>query len=352
MRSIGNAVYLQGYRGFESLPLRHRSGIAPTPPKKKLANPRKIPESYKETPYKETPYKETPYKETPYKEMTKRIGLLIALSIALGIHTPCYGLYVMVRSGFGELKGEDVGRISYGQDIPDEGIDYEFYRSKAYDIPMGAFKYKDHKNLSVALGGRFDIFDIGSFGLELEILGAYANLDQKDRKLTGWNGYEALAPDFVAIGYRYVEEPDDWVKLGNRIYLYLKNQRIAGAQINAYWEQYLLDWLSVGIGGGIGGAYVCTRFTTLEWLRRYDENPDVWFNASLPVQRHKYVHSGSLLYNFTLFVRAEQFETLFEVGYRHIGLHQMFGAKMYGYTIPKLANLHSDQIYIGVGRTF
>ena len=73
---------------------------------------------------------------------------------------------------------------------------------------------------------------------------------------------------------------------------------------------------------------------------------------TLPVQRHKYVHSGSLLYNFTLFVRAEQFETLFEVGYRHIGLHQMFGAKLYGYTIPKFANLHSDQVYIGVGRTF
>ncbi|HCI56633.1 MAG TPA: hypothetical protein DEW74_00745 [Opitutae bacterium] len=134
--------------------------------------------------------------------------------------------------------------------------------------------------------------------------------------------------------------------------MYLKNQRIAGAQINAYWEQYILDWLSVGIGGGLGGAYVCTRFTTLEWFRRRNGAGGAWFNATLPVQRHKYVHSGSLLYNFTLFVRAEQFETLFEVGYRHIGLHQMFGAKMYGYTIPKLANLHSDQVYIGVGRTF
>ena len=284
--------------------------------------------------------------------MTKRVSLLVALSIALGIHTPCYGLYVMVRSGFGELKGEDVGSISYEKDIPDKGIEYELYRTEAYDIPMGAFKYKDHKNLSVALGGRFDIFDIGSFGLEVEILGAYANLDQKNRMLTEWDDYWALAPDFVAIGYRFIEDPD-WTVIRNCIYLYLKNQRIAGAQINAYWEQYLLDWLSVGIGGGLGGAYVCTRFTTLEWISR-EANPgaNVWFNATLPVQGHKYVHSGSLLYNFTLFVRAEQFETLFEVGYRHIGLHQMFGARMYDYTIPKLANLHSDQVYIGVGRTF
>ena len=286
--------------------------------------------------------------------MTKRVSLvLIALSIALGIHTPCYGLYVMVRSGFGELKGEDVGRIQRGvSHIPTSGIVYNLYRSEIRNTTSGAFKYKDHKNLSVALGGRFDIFDIGSFGLELEILGAYANLDQKNRRLVNLAGYQALAPDFFVIGRKYIYDPTR-APLWNLVCLYLKNQRIAGAQINAYWEQYILDWLSVGIGGGLGGAYVCTRFTTLEWFRRR-ANPAVnaWFNATLPVQRHKYVHSGSLLYNFTLFVRAEQFETLFEVGYRHIGLHQMFGAKMYGYTIPKLANLHSDQVYIGMGRTF
>ena len=288
--------------------------------------------------------------------MAKRVSvLLIALSIALGIHTPCYGLYVMVRSGFGELKGEDVGRIyDRKPTYPKSGVDYDLFRTDELGIPMGEFKYKDHKNLSVALGGRFDIFNIGSFGLELEILGAYANLDSKHRGTKRFAGYEALAPDCIAVGYRYINDPTQG-KLANYIYLYLKTQRIAGAQINAYWEQYILDWLSVGIGGGLGGAYVCTRFTTLEWFLRA-ANPGAeqenWFNATLPVQRHKYVHSGSLLYNFTLFVRAEQFETLFEVGYRHIGLHQMFGAKCYGYTIPKLANLHSDQVYIGVGRTF
>ena len=259
----------------------------------------------------------------------------------------------MVRSGFGELKGEDVGSIFHEvPDIPDNGIEYDVFRSKSDNTTLGVFKYKDHKNLSVALGGRFDIFDIGSFGLELEILGAYANLDQKNREPVNWGDYWVPAPDFVARGYTYIEDPIR-VPINNRVCLYLKNQRIAGVQINAYWEQYILDWLSVGIGGGLGGAYVCTRFTTLEWFRRRpDPGLRVWSNATLPVQRHKYVHSGSLLYNFTLFVRAEQFETLFEVGYRHIGLHQMFGARMYGYTIPKLANLHSDQVYVGVGRMF
>ena len=230
------------------------------------------------------------------------------------------------------------------------GIEYDLYRTDAYNIPMCEFKYKNHKNLSVALGGRFDTFDSGSFGWEVEILGAYANFDPEDRGLTEWNGYEALAPDFAAIGSRYINDPTR-TTLANNIYLYLKNQRIAGAQINAYWEQHILDWLSVGIGGGIGGAYVCTRFSTLEWFQR--EGDADWGNAALPVEGHKYVHSGALLYNYTLFVRAQKSEkTLFEVGYRHIGLHQMFGAKLYGYTVHELTNLHSDQVYIGVGRTF
>ena len=282
--------------------------------------------------------------------MNKRISLLsIALSIALGMNTPCYGLYVMVRSGFGELKGEDVGWIYHRPEVDPNNITYRLYRDE--NCTNGTFKYKDHKNLSVALGGRFNIFDIGCLGLELEILGAYANLDQKNRKVRGWDGYRFPNPDFTTVVYTTIKDPTPGY-LNRRVNLYLKNQRIAGAQINAYWEQYLLDWLSVGIGCGLGGAYVCTRLNTLEWFRRRINAVGAWFNATFPVQGHKYVHSGSLLYNFTLFVRAEQFETLFEVGYRHIGLHQMFGARMYGYTIPKLANLHSDQVYVGVGRTF
>ena len=291
--------------------------------------------------------------------MTKRISLLsIALSIALGMNTPCYGLYVMVRSGFGELKGEKIGNLEdYRNPDWNRPTNETFFHTFLHDYQCtsGAFKYKDHKNLSVALGGRFDVFDIGSLGLELEILGAYANFDQKQRGIVAYiNNFPILYPEFIAIGCIVKLLNGQLLCLKPWRLFYLKNQRIAGAQINAYWEQYLLDWLSVGIGGGIGGAYVCTKFTTLDHMQ-------VWINGAgggwswkeSPVATsHKYVHSGSLLYNFTLFVRAEQFETLFEVGYRHIGLHQMFGARMYGYTIPKLANLHSDQVYIGVGRTF
>ena len=78
--------------------------------------------------------------------MTKRIRLLsIALSIALGMNTPCYGLYVMVRSGFGELKGEGVGWIYHVPTIDPNTIIYRLYRDA--DCTKGTFKYKDHKNL-------------------------------------------------------------------------------------------------------------------------------------------------------------------------------------------------------------
>ena len=301
--------------------------------------------------------------------------------------SPVYGLYVMVRSGFGELKGEDVGSFNKQQGTlptwtatdwgnpfgPDED-DLNFVAGATTFVrnntcTSGRFEYKGHKNLSVALGGRFDIFDIGALGIEVEILGAYVRYDSNNRELVEirlagpqdhyddhMDHVNLPRPDFLMVEYKKVEGRN----MAHVIPMYLKNQRIVGAQANIYWEQYLLDWLSAGIGGGIGGAYVCTKFTTLEKWELLDivqdgnaHNHYIWYGGSYkPNQNHKYVHSGSLLYNFTLFVRAEQFETLFEVGYRHIGLHQMFGAKLYGYTIPKLANLHSDQVYIGVGRSF
>ncbi|MCQ2955660.1 MAG: hypothetical protein MJ218_00480 [Opitutales bacterium] len=285
--------------------------------------------------------------------MTKRVSLLIALSIALGIHTPCYGLYVMVRSGFGELKGENLGAFTRGATQAPTVMGITHYRVFRNNNRCGSegFKYKDHKNLSVALGGRFDVFDIGALGLEVEILGAYANFDRKNRKKINYMNWDGLAsPDLITVAMRNLD-PNPRLHTGLFRLMYLKNQRIAGAQVNIYWEHYILDWLSAGIGVGIGGAYVCTKFTTLEWFSRYNRAAG-WLPYTSLSNRRKYVHSGSLLYNFSLFVRAEKFETLFEVGYRHIGLHQMFGAKCYGYEIPKLANLHSDQIYLGVGRTF
>ena len=277
----------------------------------------------------------------------KKLNLLLALSITLGMSSPCYGLYVMVRSGFGELKGDNVGSLRKEHNITYR-LQYELFRGST--CTSGAFKYKDHKNLSVALGGRFDIFNVGAFGLEVEVLGAYANLDQKKRDLVEIYNRDVFRPDFCAHSHQYCRDQRRY-QAHHLICLYLKNQRIAGAQINAYWEQYILNWLSVGIGGGIGGAYVCTKFTTREWLMRRVGRA-AWFMMTDASSRRKYVHSGSLLYNFMCFVRAEKFETLFEVGYRHIGLHQMFGGRMYGWDVKKLANFHSDQIYLGIGRTF
>ena len=277
----------------------------------------------------------------------KKLNLLLALSITLGMGSPCYGLYVMVRSGFGELKGDDVGSLRKEHEYIRNYLQHDLFRDNR--CTSGTFNYKDHKNLSVALGGRFDIFNVGSFGLEVEVLGAYANLDQKKRDLVVIYDYDVFRPDFFAIGHQDFYNPERWEQY-KPTYMYLKNQRIAGAQINAYWEQYILNWLSVGIGGGIGGAYVCTKFTTLEQLVRYaDGNWTIMTDLS---SCGKYIHSGSLLYNFMCFVRAEKFETLFEVGYRHIGLHQMFVGRMYGWDVKKLANFHSNQIYLGIGRTF
>ncbi|MCQ2955952.1 MAG: hypothetical protein MJ218_02040, partial [Opitutales bacterium] len=318
----------------------------------------------------EMTYKEMTYKEMTYKEMTKRISLLLALSIALGIHTPCYGLYVMVRSGFGELKADDVGKFEkkngemtwfedgdvFNPPVLHLGTDGASILSRNTDCTSGQFKYKDHKNLSVALGGRIDVFDIGALGLEVEILGAYTP-SKRTTKLSTIDTYIVETPDLILMRDRTLNIAAEEISR-NMTFMWLKNQRIAGAQFNIYWEHYLLDYLSVGIGGGIGGAYVCTKFTTreyyqyLEWEDGIPQGQYYWGHAGEFIQRRKYVHTGSLLYNFTLFVRAEKFETLFEVGYRHIGLHQMFGAKCYGYEIPKLANMHSDQIYLGVGRTF
>ncbi|MCQ2956292.1 MAG: hypothetical protein MJ218_03905 [Opitutales bacterium] len=282
--------------------------------------------------------------------MTKRISLLLALALTLGIHTPCYGLYVMVRSGFGELKGDDWGTFSKGDsNYPNTVGLVNPCIVRNNECTSGKIPYSNHRNLSVALGGRFDVFDTGALGLEIEILGAYVSVKNRKREDSNWNNVMMpYRPDFAFQKRRLIrDQAGHQIRSINIGACFLKNQRIAGAQANIYWEQYILDWLSVGIGGGIGGAYVCTKFTTLEYWRLNGVTV-----TDLISGNRKYVHSGSLLYNFSLFVRAEKFETLFEVGYRHIGLHQMFGAKCYGYEIPKLANFHSDQIYLGVGRTF
>ena len=327
----------------------------------------------------------------------KKLNLLLALSITLGMGSPCYGLYVMVRSGFGELKQDRISDFRQERgcvpswEAVDDDAQFDNPDSFVFEnasIIMRApdqctlgdlFNYKGHYNLSVALGRRFNVFDTGALGIEIEILGAYAHYNKKRNMMYDVIPYvyimnfehydemdavDLLFPDFFTIQYRDM----NGMRTANMIPMYLKNQRILGAQANIYWEQYILDWLSAGIGGGIGCAYVCTKFTTLEHCMYIDcehvynaliEEEEylgfyyLWKHGGPMKQGRKYAHSGALLYNFMCFVRAEKFETLFEVGYRHIGLHQIFDNKIYGgLTIKKLANMHSDQIYFGIGRTF
>ena len=320
--------------------------------------------------------------------MRNSILTLLFANITLAATLPAHG-YVMVRSGFGELKQDSInvrqecGRIpswicGVGPGFLDQGESLVFENASIVvrnpgDCTSGGFNYKGHCNLSVALGRRFNVSNTGALGIEIEILGAYAHYNKSRHLIDSIVPYahanlaphnadmdhiHVPVPDFIAVQYRNTSD----IRIANMIPMYLKNQRIAGAQINAYWEQYILDWLSVGIGGGIGGAYVCTKFTTLEQcfildpvLAEIDGVPQgqiLWKYGGPVKQGRKYVHSGALLYNFMCFVRAEKFETLFEVGYRHIGLRQIFGGRMYGCDVKKLANMHSDQIYFGIGRTF
>lgn len=303
--------------------------------------------------------------------------LSLTIGLAFGYCACCHGAYVVFRTGFGQLKSE-------GLSIPDKKQTTLNATTSLYQDPRVCNKninYTNHHNLSVAFGGRFDILDIGAVGVELEILGAYAITKQYPYNKLGFDNTVNIPYKGCFVMRRKRNLVD---AAGNDIDSYfrklfcLKNQRIAGAMINIYWEQYLFDGLSVGIGGGIGGAYVCTKFTTIEskytmgGLRVFGAGGagvvvgvggaamrrlgrfglrNVAGNVNLSTGK-KYVHTGSLLYNFNLFVRAEMFETLFEVGYRHIGLHQMFGGKCYGFEIHKLGNMYSDQVYLGLGRTF
>ncbi|MCQ2955820.1 MAG: hypothetical protein MJ218_01320 [Opitutales bacterium] len=282
--------------------------------------------------------------------MWNKTVALLALTLST---VYCHGTYVMVRSGFGELKGDNVDECCKG--ITREDVQH-WNRIKG-DILIrvgdlctpGAFKYKDPYNLSVALGWRLDdVCDSGCLGLELETLGCYANFDEPDRgKSRNIAGVgQIICPEFCAVVYRQFEDEHELL-LGKA--LYLKNQRILGLQANFYWEQYLLDWLSAGIGCGIGGAYVCTKFTTLEvGMWSFGRARFLCMNFFA----RKYVHTGAVLSNITLFCRAEKYKMLFEIGFRHISLDQAVGAKCYGQEMPKIANLYSNQVYFGLGRTF
>lgn len=272
--------------------------------------------------------------------------------LILGLNTqPCEGVYLIFRSGLGSLRGRDITGLNDTSE-PYAGVTRTHITRPADDRKgtQGSFPYKNYRTLSVALGGEFDIFTSSVLNLELECLGAYANLDVS-RKMITVGPFQILQPDFRVSRYRFYS--GRWNNLFTA--MYLKNQRIMGCQVNLYWVQYLLDSLSIGIGGGIGGACVFTKFTTWEGLQVNNvvgHNPGAyWWEGSSRYSR-KYVYTGALLYNLTAFLCYEGFGCRIEGGYRHIAFSQLFDNKVYGHSIPKLGDLESDQVYVGVGRTF
>lgn len=321
--------------------------------------------------------------------MKKYFSLLI-ISIVSGICTPCYGFYIKTRAGLGELKSkkpstfsETNGRtptweqVDYAHDgnrfIVDQNLVFEDSSSVAHsDNCNSKFCYKNHYNLSIALGEHFHIsnIDTGVLGIEFEIIGGCASFKgERDlvtctSDLAGANvgqarahdDFQIMRPDFIYIDY-VVEN-----RVANIQPIYITKQKIFGSQVNFYWEQYISDWLSAYIGGGVGCAYVGTKLRIdrhLGALRDADWDADgigyrlsAWRNLGSDGSDQRTVQSLALLYNFTLCLCAEKFNTLFEVGYRYIGLREINRTKFNDFSIKNLANLHSNQIYFGIGRKF
>lgn len=327
--------------------------------------------------------------------MKKYFSLLI-ISIVSGICTPCYGFYIKTRAGLGELKSKKLSTFSdtngrtptweqfarnYGGGDPnlyyeDENLVFDDSSSVAHsDNCSSKFCSKNHYNLSIALGEHFHIsnIDTGVLGIEFEIIGGCASFKGERDLVTctsdlgGANvgqvrlhdDFQIMRPDFIYIDYEAA------TRSANIQPIYITKQKIFGSQVNFYWEQYISDWLSAYIGGGVGCAYVGTKlridrhFGVLEHADV--DNPggadvmyrlEAWRNRGSDGSDQKTVQNLALLYNFTLCLCAEKFNTLFEVGYRYIGLREINRAKFNDFSIKNLANLHSNQIYFGIGRKF
>lgn len=273
--------------------------------------------------------------------------------LVLGLLTqPCQGKYLILRSGFGQLRGMDITGL---KDTSEgyEGRDERTHITRPDDPEkgtQGSFSYKHYNTLSVALGDDFDVFTSDVLRLELECLGVYANRDIS-RDMITVGPFQILQPDIRVSRYRAYN--NRWHNLFTA--MYLKSQRIMGCQINMYWVRNLLGPLSIGIGGGFGGAFVVTKFTTWEALQvnRGDlDNILGYFWEGTDRYSRKYVYNGTLLYNFTTFLCYEGLRCNIECGYRYISFSQLFDNTVYTKSIPKLADLTSDQIYLGLGIRF
>jgi len=237
------------------------------------------------------------------------------------------GHYVMVRSGFGSLKSTD--KIACNHEATQNKLD-------AIEKP----EYNNHKNLSIAFGSMYDIWNFAGINIDFEIMGAYAKFKNDKPFLVDKNILkDAEIPDMVV---------NDFI---HELWLAAKNIRMIGAMVNLTYEQYLLDWASVCIGGGIGGGYTATKVTKI--LR---PNPDHIRpgaeNDTLIPSSSQYLHAGVMMYNFMIFGRINWQAILFDFGYRHVATKQIGTSRMMGHDWDKQANLKSDQFFIGAGLQF
>lgn len=235
------------------------------------------------------------------------------------------GHYVMVRSGFGSLKATDKTSCTY------DTINKALSEGEKPE-------YKNHNNLSIAFGSMYDIWKFAGINIDFEIMGAYAKFKNDKPELSDKNILkEADIPEAVV---------NDLI---DNLQLATKNIRMVGAMVNLTYEQYLLDWASVCIGGGIGGGYTATKVTGIITPKLNNQG---LFGGAKNVVNSRYLHAGVMMYNFMIFGRINWQAILFDFGYRHVATKQIGKSRMLGHDWDKQANLKSDQFFIGAGLQF
>ena len=232
------------------------------------------------------------------------------------------GHYVMVRTGFGSLKSTD--KIT---------CNHEATQKKLDDLEKP--EYNKHKNLSIAFGSMYDIWNFAGINIDFEIMGAYAKF-KKDQPFEIDKNIlkDAEVADVVVNNFI------------NKLWIAAKNIRMIGAMVNLTYEQYLLDWASVCIGGGIGGGYTATKVTKI-----VDSSAHAVPMRVIP-SSSQYLHAGVMMYNFMIFGRINWQAILFDFGYRHVATRQIGTSRMMAHDWDKQANLKSDQFFIGAGLQF
>ena len=251
-------------------------------------------------------------------------GAVSSSALFASVGEGAVGHYVMVRSGFGSLKATD--KITCNHEATQKVLD-----------KIKKPEYDNHKNLSIAFGSMYDIWNFAGINIDFEIMGAYAKFkDHKpfevDKNMLKEAGVEdAVVNNFIA-----------------KLWLNPKNIRMVGAMVNLTYEQYLLDWASVCIGGGIGGGYTATKITKIVF-----PHPNGFaVGGPLIPSSSQYLHAGVMMYNFMIFGRINWQAILFDFGYRHVATKQIGTSRMMGQDWDKQANLKSDQFFIGAGLQF